>query len=191
MWRGRGNCFKRLSTCDLLSAGCVSSLGRSRERAGTKAEPLQVDSGNAQALQAWAVLEKEEKNIGKAVELLERCLQLFPKHESALHALAKIEIEQRHFVRARTLLQRALVINPSHAHSWTTLGELCYIQGDPVQARSVFTRMIASCGADSVLYATWGGMEAKMADHGAPWDACAICRLHSYCLSAAWARDGW
>jgi predicted Zn-dependent protease len=84
-----------------------------------------------------------------------------------MHAIAVIEIEQRHFVRARKFLQQALLVNPSHAHSWTTLGELCYIQGDPMQARSVFQRMISNCGADSVLYATWASMEAKLADYGA------------------------
>ena len=128
---------------------------------------LQTDPTNAQALQAWAVLEKKEHNPKRAIELLEQCLELHPRHEPAMHALAVIDIEQRHFTRGRKRLQQALIINPSHAHSWTTLGELCYIQGDPIQARSIFQRMISNCGADSVLYATWAAMEAKLSDYGA------------------------
>lgn len=137
---------------------------------------LQADPTNAQALQAWAVLEKKQRNPKRAIQLLEECLELHPYHEPAMHALAVIEIEQRHFTRARKLLQQALITNPSHAHSWTTLGELCYIQGDPLQARSIFQRMVSNCGADSVLYATWAAMEAKLSDYGAaPNLDCRVC----------------
>ncbi|NJR41710.1 MAG: tetratricopeptide repeat protein [Akkermansiaceae bacterium] len=100
-----------------------------------------------------------------------------------------IEIEQRHFTRARKLLQQALLVNPSHAHSWTTLGELCYIQGDPVQARSIFQRMISNCGADSVLYATWAAMEAKLADYGAIRNDARGC-IASACFPAVWPLSG-
>lgn len=127
---------------------------------------VQMDPGNAAAYQAWALLEKKDGNIQKAQQLLEYCLERNPMHEPSLHALAKLHLELCHFVQARQLLQRVLRINPSHPHSWTTLGELCYYQGDPAQSRRIYEQSVAYCGEDSVAYATWAHMEARMGDNG-------------------------
>jgi len=135
---------------------------------------MQMDPGNAAAYQAWALLEKKDGNTQKAQKLLEYCLERNPKHEPSLHALAKLHLELCHFVQARKLLQRVLRINPSHPHSWTTLGELCYYQGDPGQARRIYEQSVAYCGEDSVAYASWAHMEARMGDNG-------TCSLVSTC----------
>lgn len=131
---------------------------------------VQMQPSNSSVRQAWGVMEADHSNFHDARRILEEGLRVNPGHTSTLHALALVDMQFGDFKAARARLQHALRNSPRHAHSWATLGYLTYIEGSPAQARLVFENMISQCGANSVLYAMWGKMEARSGDVGAlPW----------------------
>jgi len=124
-----------------------------------------IDSKNVIIWQAWAIMEKQQKNIEKARELFEKGAETDPKHAHLWQAWAIMEKEQKNIEKARELFEKGAEADPKNAplwQAWAELETLCGNIGDINKefcARWLFKKATDVNPNDSLCWTQWAELE--------------------------------
>ncbi len=148
---------RKLTTLLPLAFKYRGDFARARQLFARAAE---ADPKHAPALQAWALLEKEQGQIDRARQLFARRRGRPQKrpHPAGLGALEK---EQGQIDRARQLFARAAEADPKHAPTLQAWALLEKEQGQIDRARQLFARAAEADPSDAPTLQAWALLEKE------------------------------
>ena len=114
---------------------------------GAAAAPVEDTDGRgvreeATRLCNMAVQHCQQGRFEQARPLLERALEVDPRHVDSLHNLGALHFEQGRHDEAQPLLERVLVVDPRHVESLCSLGTLHFNQGRLEEAWQLWERLL-------------------------------------------------
>lgn len=125
----------------------LNEIGITYKQAGKteeskKAFERAIKLGHISAMNELAIIFKEEKNLPKAKEILEKALEIEPNNVKVLNELAIIYKEEKNLSKAKEILEKALEIAPKDVKTLNELGIVYKTEGNLPKAKEILEKAI-------------------------------------------------
>jgi tetratricopeptide (TPR) repeat protein len=148
--------YPKNSQLSLGAAMTCVRLGMVHEARNFFRRSLENDRKHAHAWQAWALMEKRERNVEASRALFNEGLNNCPTHAALYQGLAVLEIMQRNYTQARNLFATALSKCPSHAQSLQAWACLEVRLGNLGKAKELAKEGLRKRPAHAALWTVYG-----------------------------------
>jgi tetratricopeptide (TPR) repeat protein len=110
--------------------------------AQTEPEDIAIDSDQFQDLFYESLKQKGMENYDKAIDALDKCVDLQPNNPTLFFELGKNYLSQKKYKEAYDNFEKATKIDPSNRWAWVGMYDVCYESHDYNQAIIVVQKLV-------------------------------------------------
>lgn len=130
-------------------------------------ELLTFNPDDPETLHLLAMLRRQRGDIGEAVRLVHRAIELSPERAPYYATLAGIELHARRLDLAREHFEKAIELNPNFTGAYAGLGQIAMMSAEPDRAEGFFKLALQANPDQPQVLSSYGNLHLARGDAAA------------------------
>ncbi|HVF36109.1 MAG TPA: tetratricopeptide repeat protein, partial [Candidatus Saccharimonadia bacterium] len=127
-------------------------------------ELLTFNPDDPETLHLLAMLRRQRGDVGEAVRLVHRAIELSPERAPYYATLAGMELHARRFDLAKEHFEKAIELNPNFTGAYAGLGQIAMMNAEPERAEGFFKLALQANPDQPQVLSSYGNLHLARGD---------------------------